>query len=417
MMLLWVLACSLAALQGCQAQGATSTAGNLVNYTALFGTSPRKDLDFLQLCRYDGYDCEAHTVTTLDGYILSVFRVLPNANCTEQKQPILFMHGLYLTGDDCLTPGPGAAHCYLYSDACHEVWVPNVRGNRYSRRHVYLNPDRDDKFWDFALEEHSYLDLPASVDYVLAKTGQPKVAFVGHAQGATMLVLLCAKYPAYNDKISVGFGISMTAWLNHATFPVLTIQGVLAPLLTGAVNLGVNGELFPHGGITTTAAEALCGLNTASYPFCSVLLFATLGYNRFQITNETLPVVVGHIPGGTSLKNFNRWGQIRKNGFTEYDYGFVRNWVKYGWYRPPQFDLSRVSVPLVFLGSEGDVVAAVPDVIRLRRALTTAELCVLADKTFGHLDFVYGKDVPNYITPKILSSIENGTYVCDGYFI
>ncbi|XP_011548284.3 lipase 3 [Plutella xylostella] len=380
--------------------------------TEVFGTSPRRDLDFTQLCEYDGYSCETHSVTTEDGYVLSMFRLPAPSNCSGERAPLMFQHGLYLTGDDCLIPGPGKAHCYIYNDACYDVWVPNNRGNRYGRNHIRLNPDRDSAFWDYSLEEHSYKDLPAAIDYVLKETGKEKLVFVGHSQGVTMLMLLCAEKPEYNDKIEIGFGLSVTGWLDHARFPVITLQELLTGLLTSVVDLGVNAEVLPHGGLTNQAAEFLCGITTLTYPICSVFVFAMLGYNEFQITKEVLPVVVGHVPGGTSIKNFNRWGQLRKNGFTKYDHGWLGNIKEYGNLSPPEFDLSAVTMPWVFIASENDYVGDVRDINKLLPKLKNVNMCILGDKTFGHLDFIYGKDIPNYITPKVLSQLEKGSFEC-----
>ena len=39
---------------------------------------------------------------------------------------------------------------YTLADAGYDVWLGNVRGNTYGRRHVSLNPDTDSKFWDFS---------------------------------------------------------------------------------------------------------------------------------------------------------------------------------------------------------------------------------------------------------------------------
>ncbi|XP_075983859.1 lipase 3-like [Anticarsia gemmatalis] len=372
---------------------------------------PRQDLAFLDLAKYDGYTAEQHYVTTEDGYILGVFRIPLNKNCTENKGPIMFMHGLYLSSDDCIVPGPGQAHCYIYADGCYDVWVPNVRGNVYSRNHTKYNPDKNSEFWDFSVDELAIYDLPAVIDYVLNTTNSTQLSYVAHSQGVAMLVVLCAKKPEYNDKIKVGIGLSATAWLTHARFIVVQAQSLLDPLLTLTGGL-LNTEILPRNGLVTVSAELLCGTTDLSYPLCSNFIFAVLGYNKYQFTTEVLPVVVGHIPSGTSLKNFNRWGQMKNNGFSEYDHGIFQNLFVYGQFSPPLYDLSKVTMKWVIIGSLNDYVGDIRDVKVLVSNLPNASLCTLSDKTFVHLDFVFGKDVPNYITPIVMSSIETGTYEC-----
>lgn len=38
---------------------------------------------------------------------------------------------------------------FILADNGYDVWLANCRGNYYSRRHKYLNPDTDKKFWTF----------------------------------------------------------------------------------------------------------------------------------------------------------------------------------------------------------------------------------------------------------------------------
>lgn len=387
---------------------------DLIDYKALFGDSPRRDLPFPDLVKYDNYPVEVHNVTTSDGYILSLFRIPLNNSCEpdESKVPHIFMHGLYLTADDCIIPGPGKAHCYIYADNCLDVWVPNNRGNRYSRNHVSLNPDKDPEFWDFTVDEMALYDLPAIIDYILDNTGKSQVSYVAHSQGVATLLMLCAKKPEYNAKIKVGFGLSTTAYLEHSRFLLIPFQGIAADLMKRSDN--TNFEFVAHGSIVQKTGKLLCGLNPLQYPFCSVLVFAALGYNRFQITDETLRVVTGHTPGGTSYKDFLRWGQMRNNGFAEYDYGISGNLKKYGRFQPPLIDLSAITMKWYFISSYNDFVGDVRDIAKLMARLSNVTQCILADKTFGHLDFIYGKDIPNYITPKVLSVLKGEGFPCDG---
>ncbi|KAH7940024.1 hypothetical protein HPB52_020347 [Rhipicephalus sanguineus] len=49
-----------------------------------------------ELMRYFGYNVEVHKVTTADGYILEVDRILPSSdsNATARRTPMLLVHGL-----------------------------------------------------------------------------------------------------------------------------------------------------------------------------------------------------------------------------------------------------------------------------------------------------------------------------------
>ena len=54
----------------------------------------------------------------------------------------------------------------MMADAGYDVWMGNVRGNRYSTNHTTLNV-KDPKFWEFSFDEMALHDLPTMVDYVL----------------------------------------------------------------------------------------------------------------------------------------------------------------------------------------------------------------------------------------------------------
>jgi pimeloyl-ACP methyl ester carboxylesterase len=64
----------------------------------------------------------------------------------------------------------------------------NSRGNRYSRNHIFLDPDDDkqtERFWDYSFEEMAKYDQPALFKFVLGQTGVQKATYVGHSQGTT----------------------------------------------------------------------------------------------------------------------------------------------------------------------------------------------------------------------------------------
>ena len=50
----------------------------------------------------------------------------------------------------------------------YDVWMPNVRGNKYSKNHVtYDSCPTCKEYWSFGLEEPATIDYPASIDYIL----------------------------------------------------------------------------------------------------------------------------------------------------------------------------------------------------------------------------------------------------------
>ncbi|XP_053618058.1 gastric triacylglycerol lipase-like isoform X2 [Plodia interpunctella] len=389
-----------------------------IDFTAL-GPSPRRDLLFPELVKYDGYPCESHYVTTEDHYILGLFRINTaphNDSCPcdyADREPIIYVHGLFLSGDDCIVPGRGRSHCYNFADACYDVWIANSRGNHYSRNHTTLNPDKDKAFWDFSFDEMARKDMPAIIDYVLEKTKKTQVVIVSHSQGATVTYLLCAAKPEYNDKIKYGFGFSPTGWLDHSKFFVIGVQALVAGALEGKND--INFEILRHIGPASALGKFLCGLSELQYPVCMALLFTALGYDRFQIKSDTINVLPGHFLAGTSMKDFVHWGQVRKNGFNHYDFGASKNLEIYGQKTAPPYNLSSVTTKWIFFAGLNDYVAPVADVQKLVSAMPNAELCVLKDKNWGHLDFIYADNLAVYLDPQILRTLDTCNFTCNLY--
>lgn len=59
------------------------------------------------------------------------------------------------------------------------------------------------------------------IDYVLWTTNQTKLAYVGHSQGVTAMLVLLSELPHYNEKISILHAMTSPVILkyNHPLVP------------------------------------------------------------------------------------------------------------------------------------------------------------------------------------------------------
>lgn len=92
---------------------------------------------------------------------------------------------------------------FYLADSGYDVWLANQRGNDYSTRHVSLTTSSAE-FWDYSVHEIGYYDLAAMIDYVILKTGHPRVHFIGFSLSNAALMVLLSKRPEYNHKVNVG---------------------------------------------------------------------------------------------------------------------------------------------------------------------------------------------------------------------
>ncbi|GMS93109.1 hypothetical protein PENTCL1PPCAC_15284, partial [Pristionchus entomophagus] len=112
----------------------------------------------IEMIRHWGYPAELHDVFTADGYILSLFRI-PNGRFSETNEcafsdaschrpAVLFAHGFGGGSTEFYMNPPESSPAFIMADSGFDVYLLNIRGTTYSKRHITLNP-WDNKFWQF----------------------------------------------------------------------------------------------------------------------------------------------------------------------------------------------------------------------------------------------------------------------------
>lgn len=371
-------------------------------------------LNFTELTNEYGYDSQEHVVVTEDGYILTMFRIVKGKKCNgiSKGPPVILMHGLLQSSDSWLDAGPNAGLAYLIADACFDLWVGNCRGNYYSRRHVSLNPDEDQKFWQFSVDEIGYYDVPAMVDYVLDTTGAEKLNYVGFSQGAGTFFIMCSERPGYCDKANVLIALAPAARQTNTrsvvyrflTETVFKIEGVLKK--TGV------GEMFSKGSFSQEFLAFFCHLNSVTSKVCNAGQSLLDAFHPGSVAGETTKVLFGHFPAGTSVHNLARYGQsMRQKDFTKFDYGSDRNLKLYGSEEAPRYNLSAVSVPVVTLYGRNDGLVDVKDVKWLLRKLpNVVEEMEVKDHLWNHLDVTYSQFTSTMIFPKVYEHLQRSSF-------
>ena len=77
------------------------------------------------------------------------------------------IHGFLFHSDQWFANSVDKAAGYRIASAGFDVWLGNNRGNKYARKHRYLDPNRDKKkFFDFSFHDNGKYDVPAMVDYI-----------------------------------------------------------------------------------------------------------------------------------------------------------------------------------------------------------------------------------------------------------
>lgn len=374
-----------------------------------------------ELIKAAGYPVETHTVTTADGYILTLHRIpsgkkesLFNKNLKKYFQsknklmrsatsePVFLQHGL-LSGSACwvLNSGKNSA-AFALADEGYDVWLGNARGNKYSRKHTKLSPDQKE-FWGFSWDEMAKFDIPAVIDYILNTTKHKQLSYVGHSMGTTMFYAAMSENPEYNSKIKVMFGLGPVAFVGKMISPIR----FLAPFVDEVqilLNLLGEYEFLPDSPAFREWKEFACAVNNYRKIMCENTLFFLVGFDSFLFNKTLLPMIVGHEPEGTSTNTVIHYAQmVNKGNFQHFDYGLVGNMEHYGQAIPPPYNLSRVTCPTIMLWANNDWLADPKDAALLAKQLPNLQQNIeIPYKFFNHLDFLWATNAYEMVNHFIL---------------
>ncbi|XP_069681265.1 lipase 3-like [Periplaneta americana] len=389
-----------------------------------------------ELIENHGYPVQIHEVQTDDGYLLTLHRVphgrVPNTG-PGKKRPVLIMHGLLSSSGDWILLGPGNSLVYSLAEEGYDVWLGNARGNRYSRKHKSLDPKSRD-FWQFSWHEIGVYDLPAMIDYILARASRGSgsdmgLFYVGHSQGTTAFYVMASKLPEYNDKIHAMVSLSPVAFMYNVASPFVkllapftgALPSFLTPLrrrphrsvsrfskLPGLPELLGGFEFLPESALAPLIGGLLCNKRVATSSICANVMFLVSGYDSQQLNMSSLPLIMFHSPSGASTKQFYHYGQLVMSGkFREYDYG-LSNFMTYGSLSPPDYDLNKITAPVALLYANNDWLSSVKDVEALASKLPN-----LVDKynipfdKFNHLDFLWAMNASTLVYERVIELFRN----------
>ncbi|KAK0183446.1 hypothetical protein PV327_001488 [Microctonus hyperodae] len=314
------------------------------------------DLSTLDMISRDGYPAEAHIVTTEDGYLLSLHRIPGGVD----SQAVFLQHGLLGSSADWVISGRGKALAYLLYDSGYDVWLGNARGNTYSRAHTHWSID-DAKFWNFSFHEMGVHDLTAVIPYV-TKLKQDKLIYIGHSMGTTMGFVMASERPDISSNIRFMINLAPVAFMKNIKSPVRIVAPFASDIEIVTRFLGVN-EFLPQNIFIKYLAEYGCKLNTVEKNICENVMFAICGFDGTQFNMTLLPVILGHTPAGSSIKNIIHFAQqINSGRFQQYDYGAVKNLEFYNTTYAPSYNLTKLNIPLALFYADNDWLAA-PKVI------------------------------------------------------
>lgn len=347
--------------------------------------------DFVGLAATNGYKAEKHSVVTEDGYILTLHRILPGENCARKK-PVLLMHGLIQGSEDMISAGPFAPG-FVIAEECYDVWFGNVRGNKNSRKHIRLNPDKDLEFWKFSFDEMGLYDIPAMVDYVLEQTGAEKLIYVGFSQGSGTFFIMNSERPEYAKKIGLFIGLAPST--RNLYSKSLVFREFSKGVDTFRYELEAFGiwELLSQRSPEVEVLNALCQNKLVAAILCEAITSVVDAPHIESITPEIEKRIFTYTPAGTSVTNFVKFAQaLESEVFQKMDYGSEKNKEVYGSSKPPEYNFKASDVPTVVFHGLSDHIVDTKDVEWfLPKLPNVLDYIQVADPLWTHLDMTYSR--------------------------
>ncbi|CAA0823482.1 Triacylglycerol lipase 2 [Striga hermonthica] len=355
-----------------------------------------------------GYKCREYHVTTNDGYILSVQNI-PQGRAgpaSPTRTPVLLQHGILVDGMTWVLNSPEQSLAMILADNGFDVWISNIRGTRFSRRHLQLDPDDDPEFWDWTWDDLMIHDVPSVIDFVFNQTSQ-KIHYIGHSMG-TLIALASLSEGKLTDKVKSAALLSPIAYLSHMT---TDLGNMAAKAFLGEIATGFGkAEFNPKEELVDDFMNALRVLVGIEWND----LMTELTGSNCCLNSSTADIFLDNGLQPTSTKNLVHFSQTVRDGVvSKYDYGSDEsNSEHYGESSPPDYDLSKIphDFPLFLSYGGEDALSDDKDVTTLLDALKNHDvdkLHVQYVEDFAHLDFIIGITAKDVVYNKVIDFFRN----------
>uniref|UniRef100_A0A8B9EVJ5 Lipase n=1 Tax=Amazona collaria TaxID=241587 RepID=A0A8B9EVJ5_9PSIT len=392
-------------------------------HTAHLGYPPKQDnlhvhklsFGFSQgeIIRYHGYPSEEYEVTTEDGYILSVFRIPAgrNSQTTGKKPAILLHHGTLGDSIHWISNLSNSSLGFILADAGYDVWLGNSRGNTWSLKHKTLKPCQKE-FWQFSFDEIGKYDVRGELYFIMNKTGQKDVYFVGHSEAATAGFVAFATYPELAQRVKVFFALGPVVTTTYGTSPLVT--AVRFPQFLIRVSpKGIKFYILISTAISHMFLLKIFFLylknillkwgltqkqHAAQVPHSFILSqhWITAFITLLLSLQSRTDVYVGHYPAGTSVQNGLHWHQV------QLIHPSLPSFLQS---TPPVYKIEEISTPIAVWSGALDKFADPKDTAKLLPRIKNL-IYYEHFPSWGHLSFIWGLDAPQKLYQKIVELLE-----------
>jgi len=344
-------------------------------------------------------------VVTEDRYVNTIWQLTSKDPNNRNGKSILIQHGLLDSSFTWLILEEKSI-TKLLCDEGYKVYLPNMRGNQFSKSHLDYDTSLNSDYWDFSFDEMAQYDLPAIVNLIKKRDGVEKIDYMGHSQGTLIFFLAYMNDPDFMEK-------SINKYIAVGTVP--NVNNAEHFLLSLAVKSKIE-KLIPVKNFLTFPTE----LGQVLVPFCTGkaknlchtvlrICFGGLEDTRRVDYDRLGKNIFMHQPGGTSLQNMKHWLQIfEKKKMIKYDYGsMIKNIAHYGSISPPKYDLTKMKnykIKSMITVSDADPFCNPLDTLEfLLKIDDQSVIQILSIKDYNHIDYLWADSAYDELYPKFLN--------------
>jgi len=335
-----------------------------------------------------GYKLEENSVTTDDGYILSIWHLRPKV----PNGKIIFMqHGLADTAWTFFELEKNSLPFLLLKEV-FDIWLGNIRGNIFSNRHASKNPkDPKSGYNDYSIDNLVADDLPAMIKYVRSRTGNKKITYIGYSQGTTMFFMNVMHNPTFAEEsfdrfVALGT-IPNIAYTKYGPFESLDQFGYIIK------RLGIDDPL----NLSDDQRSLLASFCDRAYYYCMTgFELATCIEPSGRYDFKKLYHYLYYYPGGFSKTILSHWSQIRQ----------MKKLVYYN----PNFDkektakeyntyfLKKWNIKSLITRSDHDTLSSYKDVSNFYSAVENKSIIKILDLgNYCHTDCLFAESAINEV--------------------
>nr|BAB26000.1 unnamed protein product [Mus musculus] len=149
-------------------------------------------------------------------------------------------------------------------------------------------------------------DLPGIIDFIVNKTGQEKLYFIGHSLGTTIGFVAFSTMPELAQRIKMNFALGPVISFKYPT-SVFTNLFLLPKSIIKLV-FGTKGVLLEDKNARMSFIT-FCNQKLLQ-PLCSEFMSLWAGFNKKNMNMSRLDVYMAHAPTGSSIQNMLHIKQV-----------------------------------------------------------------------------------------------------------